>query len=84
MEKIRSVVAVSLIIAGAFAAGCVVRANAAERQPHMDAALHHLEAAKAELEAAEADKGGHRVKALEATNLAISETREGIRFANQH
>ena len=84
MEKIRSIVMMTLVAAGAFAAGCVVRANAAERQPHMEAALHHLEAAKSELEAAESDKGGHRVKALEATNLALSETREGIHFADKH
>ena len=57
---------------------------AKERQPHMVAALHHLEAAAAELRAAEADKGGHRAKALEATDSAIMHTKEGIEYANKH
>jgi hypothetical protein len=53
-------------------------------QPHMQAALEHLQAAKAELEKAEADKGGHRVAALKATNDAIHHTQEGIEFARTH
>ena len=57
---------------------------AAERQPHMTAALHHLEAALDELQKAEADKGGHRVQAIEATKSAIEHTKQGIAFANSH
>jgi len=53
-------------------------------QPHMQAALEHLKAAKAELELAEADKGGHRVAAIKATNDAIHHTQEGIEFARTH
>ncbi|HLH09819.1 MAG TPA: hypothetical protein VKW78_21450 [Terriglobales bacterium] len=56
----------------------------AENQPHMRKALEHLEAAKAELQAAERDKGGHRAKALGATNEAIEEVRAGINFDNKH
>ena len=84
MEKIRSLLLVVTIAGSAFALGCVARAHAGERQPRMQAALHHLEAAKAELAEASADKGGHRAKAIEATDLAIAETHEGIRFAETH
>lgn len=59
-------------------------APAAEPQPHMVAALEHLKAARAELEKAAADKGGHRVAALKATNNAIKHTEEGIEYANTH
>ena len=55
-----------------------------EDQPHMKAALEHLRLAKAELKQAKADKGGHRVAALKATNDAIHHTEEGIKFANHH
>ena len=37
----------------------------AEPQPKMKEALEHLRQAKAALQAATADKGGHRVKAIE-------------------
>lgn len=53
---------------------------AKERQPHMTAALRHLEAAAAELREAERDKGGHREKALEATENAIRHVKEGIAY----
>jgi len=53
-------------------------------QPHMQLALDHLRAAKLELEKAEADKGGHRVAAIKATNDAIHHTEEGIEFARTH
>jgi hypothetical protein len=55
-----------------------------ERQPHMRAALHHLEQAAQELQAAEHDKGGHRAKALELTNQAMAQVREGIEYDNKH
>jgi hypothetical protein len=60
------------------------KAVAAERQPHMAAALHHLEEAEKELQAAEADKGGHREKAIGLTRSAMEETRAGIEFADRH
>jgi hypothetical protein len=52
-------------------------------QPNMEAALGHLEQAKAALERAEHNKGGFRVKALEATNAAIAAVREGINVGNR-
>lgn len=47
-------------------------------QPHMTAALDDLRAARSELNAALHNKGGHRVKALELTNDAITEVQAGI------
>lgn len=55
----------------------------AEPQPHMKAALKDLENAKAQLEKATADKGGHRVKAMELVNQAIDEVKKGIEFDNK-
>ena len=57
---------------------------AAERQPHMRAALHHLEAALDELQKAEADKGGHREQAIAATKSAMEHTKQGIAYDNSH
>lgn len=69
---------VSLVVG--FAAG-----NAfAERQPHMQAALRALRNAKQQLDSAEADKGGHRVKALQLVSDAIGEVEAGMRFDNKH
>jgi len=47
-------------------------------QPNMQAALTHLRNARSNLEKATADKGGHRVKALELVNQAIDEVQKGI------
>ena len=77
----------SFVLAGALATvvgvGQIGRA-AADRQPHMKAALDGLQAAKAELEAATSDKGGHRVKALALTNEAIDQVKKGIAFDNKN
>jgi hypothetical protein len=56
----------------------------ADQQPKMQAALGALEAAKTNLENATHDKGGHRVKALEATKEAIEQTKKGIAYDNAH
>jgi len=53
-------------------------------QPHMQAALRALETAENELAKADADKGGHRVKAIEHTRMAIAEVRAGITFDRRH
>lgn len=71
------------------ALGCVIGRGAinsasAEPQPHMKTALNHLEQAKVALEKATADKGGHRVKAIELTEEAIGQVREGIEYDNKH
>lgn len=56
----------------------------AEAQPHMVAALATLKSAKNQLENAQHDKGGHRAKALAATEQAIAETKAGIEYDNTH
>ncbi len=53
-------------------------------QPNMGSALSMLRAARASLDKAEHNKGGWRVKAIEATNTAISETERGCAFADTH
>lgn len=57
-------------------------ASAAQDQPHMQYALSALEDAKSELASAKANKGGHRVKALEQVNQAIAEVKLGIEAAS--
>ncbi len=59
-------------------------AHAALQQPHMRAALEALRAAKRHLDLATPDKGGHRVKAIELVNGAITETQAGIAFDATH
>ncbi|HZU32163.1 MAG TPA: hypothetical protein VFB79_13685 [Candidatus Angelobacter sp.] len=85
MKSICKALAV-IVMMGIFAApvSMATATPPVEDQPHMKAALEHLRAAKAELEQAAADKGGHRVAALKATNDAIHHTEEGIKFANHH
>jgi hypothetical protein len=56
----------------------------AGREPHMAAALEHLRMAQQELQKAAPNKGGHREKALDHTNQAISQVEEGIRYFNEH
>ena len=58
--------------------------KAAADQPHMQAALNALRTARSELDIAEADKGGHRVKALNLVKDAISEVEKGIGFDRRH
>ena len=54
------------------------------QQVHMKAALDALRNAKHHLDEAEADKGGHRAKALDLVNSAITETEAGIAYAASH
>jgi len=51
-------------------------------QPHMQAALNHLMDAQRNLQAATSDKGGHRKKALDYVDKAISEVNKGIAAGN--
>lgn len=55
----------------------------AEPQPHMRSALTSLRSAYVQLDRATADKGGHRVKALAATKVAIEQVEKGISFDNR-
>lgn len=76
----RTVIAVTV----AFVLGGLSQRAFAERQPHMEEAITHLRAAVASLKSATADKGGHRVKAIDLTEQAISEVEKGIRFDDRH
>lgn len=79
--KFRSVftlLAILVVVVG-YATGC-----ATGGQPHMQAALDHLRSARAELEAASSNKGGHRERAMELVDQAISEVQAGIDFAAGH
>ena len=55
----------------------------AERQPNMAQAVIDLREARRQLMEARRDKGGHRVQALSLIEQALTEVREGIRFANR-
>jgi len=70
------VAAVAALPAIGFVAG-----QATANQPHMQNALDRLRGARAELSAAAPDKGGHRVRAIDLVDRAISETRAGIAYA---
>lgn len=69
---------------GSFVAYTSIAPAYADPQPKMQAALAALESAKLSLEAANPDKGGHRVKAIQATKEAIEATKKGIAFDNSH
>ncbi len=64
-----------LAVAGIAAA---VAGSAGAAQPHMVEAENLLRQAEAELRKAAPDKGGHRVKAMEAVRVAIQEVHAGI------
>jgi multidrug resistance efflux pump len=53
-------------------------------QPFMRAARTDLQQARAQLQAALANKGGHRVKAIEHVNNAIAFINQGIAFDRRH
>jgi hypothetical protein len=54
------------------------------QQPHMRAALDALKSAAHHLDEAEADKGGHRVKAIQLVKDAITEVEAGIAVGATH
>jgi len=76
-----STIVLTSALAGVIGFGSITSAHA-DAQPKMHAALVSLESAKASLEAATPDKGGHRVKAIQATKDAIEETKKGIAADN--
>ncbi len=53
-------------------------------QPFMEAARADLQKAKSELNLATRDKGGHRAKAVNLVNQAISQVNAGITYARRH
>lgn len=50
-------------------------------QPHMRVALNALMTARNELQIASTNKGGHRAKAINLVNQAITEVKKGIEYA---
>jgi hypothetical protein len=86
MKKLREILqgrsALALLFTGVFILSFVV--GCASGQPHMRSALDHLLSAKSELQAATSDKGGHRVRAIELVDEAITEVQLGIEFARSH
>ncbi len=76
----------TLVVLGLAALLCagIVVGRASADQPHMLAALDHLRAAKAELDKADADKGGHRVKAMQLVSDAIAQVERGIEYDRHH
>ena len=55
-----------------------------EEQPEMTAAIQHLREAQGNLESASHDKGGHRERAIQLVNQAITEVEQGIQYDNTH
>ncbi|MGZ4811089.1 MAG: hypothetical protein ACXVH7_07675 [Thermoanaerobaculia bacterium] len=82
MHHRRTVFALLVILAliAGYVAGCATGSG----QPHMNAALDELRAARHELEVAVTDKGGHRARAVQLIDDAISEVNAGIEFARTH
>jgi hypothetical protein len=76
--KTSAIIAVSMAIGIAGGAGV----TAIAQQQNMQAALDHLVAADAFLAKANNNKGGYRNKARSLISLAITEVKNGIKFAN--
>lgn len=85
LTKIVALVAIAAsVVTVGYRAALAQGAAACKNQPNMAEALGHLRNARGFLERAEHDKGGWRVKAIEATDMAIRETERGCAFANTH
>jgi hypothetical protein len=84
--------AMALLAAFTFGAGVtattLVNANSektpVDAQPNMQQALTLLKQAKESLQKATADKGGHRVKAMDHVDKAIEQVEKGIKFDNKN
>ena len=74
--ELKKVAVLGLSIAMVFSAGVVIGA-----QPHMQNALGSLQSAKSQLQQASNNKSGHRVRAIELIDQAISEVQAGINYA---
>lgn len=67
--------------AAALGLASLVSAASANDQPHMNKAVEYLQMAKKELQNAAANKGGHRVQAMNLIDQAIREVRAGKQAA---
>ena len=68
----------------AVAVGAAATPARAEYQPLMQGAMNALLNAKAQLINASADKGGHRLAALNHINMAINQVQLGIAWDDTH
>jgi hypothetical protein len=57
-------------------------AQQSQSQPSMAAALEHLRNADQQLQNAAENKGGHRVRAMQLVEQAMSQVEQGIQYAN--
>jgi hypothetical protein len=73
-----------VFVFGLVAGGALMGTAMAVTQTHMQNALSSLQTAQYQLSQANADKGGHRNSALNYTNLAIQQVRQGIQYANYY
>ena len=55
-----------------------------EAQPEMSAALDNLRQAQQHLQAANNNKGGHRERAMQLIDQAMSEVQQGMEYADRH
>src|SRR4051812_33106049 len=74
----------SILCAAALLLAAATASAFAPDQPRMQAARADLQGARAQLRNATTDKGGHRKRALEHVDAALSEVADGIRFDRQH
>jgi hypothetical protein len=79
MRSTKSILCVAVLLLASAAAYAL-----APDQPRMQAARADLQAARAQLRNATSDKGGHRQRALEQIEAALSEVAAGIRFDRRH
>ena len=63
---------------------CTLAAITYADQPFMRAARVDLQQARAQLQAAAANKGGHRIKAIEHVNSAIGYINAGMAYDRRH
>ena len=71
-------------VLGIVVAFCALATIALADQPNMQAARTNLQQARAQLQRATANKGGHRVKAIEHVNNAIGLVNQGIAYDRRH
>ena len=81
MKKLMNRRLAAIALVAAAAGTLAVSVASASKQPHMDDALAALRSARTALVEAKANKGGHRVKAIELVDAAIVEVQKGIAAA---
>jgi len=83
-KPIALVCAAGLVASVGLQAARASDADDCHNQPNMANALRGLRASRASLEKAEHNKGGWRVRAIQAADNAIKETENGCAYADTH